>query len=197
MLELLYFMKVQFATWQKIFLGKDKVVPMLKHIIEIRGCIQKSPDWVDNEINSKFTEKKHKGLWLQNSLDWHKIAIQLHLVAESYTVCSSRSRRLVWKLFDTPSYMLGRVWGRVPLIHNIRGRWKWVISFTLRPLYFWTNRPRHTFAKRLGKPQSRSGRGGKEKYPNGESNSIRPTRSKSLYFRVTYNKIIHILTVFV
>jgi hypothetical protein len=33
----------------------------------------------------------------------HQIAIQLHLVAESYTICSSRSRRPVRKLFDTPS----------------------------------------------------------------------------------------------
>jgi hypothetical protein len=34
----------------------------------------------------------------------HKIAIQLHLVAESYTICSSRSRWAVRKLLDTPSY---------------------------------------------------------------------------------------------
>jgi hypothetical protein len=34
----------------------------------------------------------------------HKIAIQLHLVAESCTICSSRSRRPVQKLLDTPSY---------------------------------------------------------------------------------------------
>jgi len=32
----------------------------------------------------------------------HKIAIQLHLVAESCTVCSSCSRWPVWKLLDTP-----------------------------------------------------------------------------------------------
>jgi hypothetical protein len=34
----------------------------------------------------------------------HKIATQLHLVAESCTICSSRSRRPVRKLLDTPSY---------------------------------------------------------------------------------------------
>jgi hypothetical protein len=33
-----------------------------------------------------------------------KIAIQLHLVAESCTICSSRSRRPVRKLLDIPSY---------------------------------------------------------------------------------------------
>jgi hypothetical protein len=35
----------------------------------------------------------------------HKITIQLHLVAESCTVRSSRSRRPVRKLLDTPSYI--------------------------------------------------------------------------------------------
>jgi hypothetical protein len=35
----------------------------------------------------------------------HKIAIQLHLVPESYTICSSRSRQPVRKLLDTPSYV--------------------------------------------------------------------------------------------
>jgi hypothetical protein len=36
----------------------------------------------------------------------HKIAIQLHLVADSCTIFSSRSRRLVRKLLDTPMYSL-------------------------------------------------------------------------------------------
>jgi hypothetical protein len=36
----------------------------------------------------------------------HKMAIQLHLVAQSYTICSSRSRRPVRKLLDTSSYVL-------------------------------------------------------------------------------------------
>jgi hypothetical protein len=35
----------------------------------------------------------------------HKIAMQLHLVAENCTICSSRSRRSVRKLLDTPSYI--------------------------------------------------------------------------------------------
>jgi hypothetical protein len=36
----------------------------------------------------------------------HKIAIQLHLVAESCTICNSRSRRPVRKLLDTLSYII-------------------------------------------------------------------------------------------
>jgi hypothetical protein len=38
----------------------------------------------------------------------HKIAIQLHLVAESCTIYSSRSRRSVRKLLDTPSYLFNK-----------------------------------------------------------------------------------------
>jgi len=34
----------------------------------------------------------------------YKIAIQLHLVAESYTICSFHSRQPVQKLLDTPLY---------------------------------------------------------------------------------------------
>jgi hypothetical protein len=36
----------------------------------------------------------------------YKIAIQLHLMAESCTICSSRSGRPVWKLLDTHSYVV-------------------------------------------------------------------------------------------
>jgi len=35
----------------------------------------------------------------------HKTAIQLQVVAESFTIFSSRSRRLVRKPLDTPSYL--------------------------------------------------------------------------------------------
>jgi hypothetical protein len=35
----------------------------------------------------------------------HKIEIQLHLVADSCTICSSHSRWQVWKLLDTPWYV--------------------------------------------------------------------------------------------
>jgi hypothetical protein len=35
----------------------------------------------------------------------HKISIQLQLVAESCTICSSRSRRPDRRLLDTPSFL--------------------------------------------------------------------------------------------
>jgi len=34
----------------------------------------------------------------------HKVAMQLHLVVESCSICSSHSRQSVWKLMGTPSY---------------------------------------------------------------------------------------------
>jgi hypothetical protein len=40
----------------------------------------------------------------------HKIAIQLHLVAEGDIICSSRSMRPVLKLLDTPSYVHAGMW---------------------------------------------------------------------------------------
>jgi len=36
----------------------------------------------------------------------HKIAIQLHLVAQSFTICSFRSKRPVRKRLDIPSYYM-------------------------------------------------------------------------------------------
>jgi hypothetical protein len=68
----------------------------------IRECIQKLPDWVDNEIYAY--NNKHSLRSNRNRLT-RRIVIQLHLVAESCTICSSRSRRPVRKLLDR-SYIL-------------------------------------------------------------------------------------------
>jgi hypothetical protein len=71
-----------------------------------RGCIQKFPDWVNNEIITINTcwEATQRVMAAKLTRLTHKIAIQLHLVAESCTICSSRSRSPVRKLLDTPSY---------------------------------------------------------------------------------------------
>jgi hypothetical protein len=73
----------------------------------IREYIQKFADWVD-----KYTLTTIKTRWeatqrimaAKLTILTHKTAIQLHLVAESCTICSSRSRRPLWKLLDSPSY---------------------------------------------------------------------------------------------
>jgi hypothetical protein len=48
----------------------------------------------------------------------HKLATQLHLLAESYTISSSRSRRSVRKLLDTPSYVFSEHTAHVDLSHS-------------------------------------------------------------------------------
>jgi hypothetical protein len=72
-------------------------------ILCVRECIQKFPDWVDNQTNTRW-EATQRIMAAKLIILTHKIAIQLHLVAESCTICSSRSRRPVRKLLDTPSY---------------------------------------------------------------------------------------------
>jgi hypothetical protein len=69
------------------------------------GLIQKFTDWVDKEITITFGitrwEKAQKVMAAKLTILTHKITIQLHLVAESCTICSSRARRPVRKLLDT------------------------------------------------------------------------------------------------
>jgi hypothetical protein len=72
--------------------------------LNLRRCIQKFPDWVNKEINTRW-EATQRVMAAKLTRLTHKIAIQLHLVAESCTICSSRSRRLVRKLLDTPPYV--------------------------------------------------------------------------------------------
>jgi hypothetical protein len=71
----------------------------------IRGCIQKFPDWVDNEITINTPwEATQRVMAAKLTRLTHKIAIQLLLLAEGCTICTSRSRRPVRKLLDTNSY---------------------------------------------------------------------------------------------
>jgi hypothetical protein len=73
------------------------------------GVTLKFPDWVDNEIcayNNKYSSRSNTNGYMAAKLTrlTHKMAIQLQPVAESCTICISRSRRPVRKLLDTPSY---------------------------------------------------------------------------------------------
>jgi hypothetical protein len=71
----------------------------------LQGRIQKFPDWVDNEIRTINTrwDTTQSVMVAKLTRPTHKIVIQLHLMAESCTICSSGSRRPVQKLLDTPS----------------------------------------------------------------------------------------------
>jgi hypothetical protein len=83
----------------------------------VQRCIQKYPDRVCNEIYAYLWYCSLRAIQRLMTAKLiilsHKIVTQLHLVAESYTICSSRSRWPVRKLLDTPSY--------VTLISNYAG----------------------------------------------------------------------------
>jgi hypothetical protein len=59
----------------------------------------------------------------------HKIVIQLHLVAESCTIYTYRSRRLARKLLDTLSYMHLVIWYILTLSDG--EEIFWVIQFSV------------------------------------------------------------------
>jgi hypothetical protein len=59
-------------------------------------------------------------------------------------------------------------WGRgviATLILDLGTSCRWVVSFTPRALYTQGKSPWYPLDRRLGGPQSRSGRGGEEKFP--------------------------------
>jgi hypothetical protein len=56
--------------------------------------------------------------------------------------------------------------GIAPRILDLGTRWRWVVSFTPRPLYHQGKSPWYPLDRRLGRPQSRSGGGGEEKIPS-------------------------------
>jgi hypothetical protein len=57
--------------------------------------------------------------------------------------------------------------GVVPYILNLSTKWRWVVSFTPRPLFSTGNSPWYPFDTRLSWPQSWSGRcGRREKIPS-------------------------------
>jgi hypothetical protein len=53
--------------------------------------------------------------------------------------------------------------GIAPRILDLGSRWRWVVSFTARPLYFQAKSPWYALDRRLDGPESRSGRGGEGK----------------------------------
>jgi len=88
----------------------------------LRRCIQKFPDWVVTKytltaMNTRW-EATQRVMAAKLTRLIHRIAIKLHLLAESCTICSSRSRLPVRKLLYTPSY--NRVYQRVSEILNYR-----------------------------------------------------------------------------
>jgi hypothetical protein len=93
-----------FAIWRQVTRG-ERTVSVKSHHGDVYTRVYPKVSGLSRQRNTRLplvllVEKQHKLIRLT-----HKIAIQLHLVAESYTICSSRSRRTVRKFLDTPSYI--------------------------------------------------------------------------------------------
>jgi hypothetical protein len=68
----------------------------------------------------------------------------------------------------TEHHAMKTYWGSrgiAPHILDLGTKWRSVVSFTPRPLYPQRKGPLYPLDRRLGGPQSRSGRGGEEKNP--------------------------------
>jgi hypothetical protein len=97
-------------TWLFVYSYPEYQYGFFFFILQIeflRGRIQKFPNRFDNEITTTTNtrwEATQTVMAAKLTRLVHKIAIQVHLVAENCTICSSRSRRPVLKLLVTPSY---------------------------------------------------------------------------------------------
>jgi hypothetical protein len=85
------------------------VVSFKYHIAHIQGCIHKFQDQVITKymlttINTQ--EATQRVMVAKLTRLTHKIVIQLHLEAQSCTICSSCSKWPVWKLLDTTLYII-------------------------------------------------------------------------------------------
>jgi hypothetical protein len=100
---------ISYSEWSKT--RRCFIVTAVHLSFSIRVCIQKFPDWVDKEtyayynINTRW-EATQRVMAAKLTRRTQKIAIQLHLVAESCIICSFRSRRAVRKLLVTLSYSI-------------------------------------------------------------------------------------------
>jgi len=89
-------------------------------------------------------------------------------IHESYSRIQQDGR---WRLSCPCAYRSTKPWRM--------GGWRWVVSFTPRPLYSWGKNRRYPLNRKLGGSQSRSGRYGEERNPclYRESNPGGPARS--------------------
>jgi hypothetical protein len=69
----------------------------------------------------------------------------------------------------------------VPHFLDLGVSWRWVVGFTPRPLYLPGKNPRYPLVRRLGIPQSRSGRIGEEKILDSTGTRTPTSRSCSPY----------------
>jgi hypothetical protein len=103
------------------------------------------------------------------AVDVYLLEIQMCYCKANHTAQSQRWVLLIkvnFSLFLTKYHAMKTYWGSggiAPRALDLSTRWRWVVSFMPRPLYPRSKSSRFLLNRRLGGPQSRSGRVGKEK----------------------------------
>jgi hypothetical protein len=98
--------------------------------------------------------------------------------AFSYQLGTNPGKGKVVPVFLTKHHAMKAYWGSggiTPLIIDLGTRWRWVVSFTPRPLYPQGKSSWYPFGKRLG------GRWWREKFPAPAGNRTLQHRSSNLY----------------
>jgi hypothetical protein len=80
--------------------------------------------------------------------------------------------------------------GITPRILYLGTKWRWVVSFTPRPLYPQGKSPWYPLEKRLGGLQSRSGRGGEEENSQPLPRLTQPVTAKNLLLEKYLEKVL-------
>jgi hypothetical protein len=105
--------------------------------------------------------RRTTGRWFCCAWSMINRSCYFHLKSKDDKVKVKLSLRLT-KHHEMKMYWSG---GIAPRILDLGTRWRWVVSFTTQPLCPQGKRPWYPLDRRLGGPQSRSGRGGEEKIP--------------------------------
>jgi hypothetical protein len=131
-------------------------------------------------VSVRNTRFSPRGLWW-TKLHWGRFIICFLLVfGRSYIEVVAKKGKVVSVL----NYLCSVPWRRMGkmrysyIILDLCTRWRWVVAFTLLPLYPRREIPRYPLDRRLGGSQSRSGR---RIFHCQESNPCRLAYSLSLY----------------
>jgi hypothetical protein len=133
----------------------------LRHRIQI-GSRDHQASYAMNILVSLFPDVKRPERETDHPLSSSKVKVKVKL-----------------SLCLTKHHAMKTYWGSggiAPRILDLGTRWRWVVSFTPQPLYPRGKSPWYPLDRRLGGPQSRSGRGGEEKnsHSRRESNPRTP-----------------------
>jgi hypothetical protein len=102
---------------------------------------------------------------------------ETHMVVNVGVIVNNKRQKVKLSLCLTKHHAMKAYWGRGGIasrIIDLGTRWRWVVSFTPRPLYPQGKLPWYPLDRRLDEPQNRSGHGGEEK------NSQPPTGNRTL-----------------